>query len=120
MYIHRPVTIVTDKAHSYRRVIREINHLYDPHIDGIRHIDKKWRNNLIESDHAAMKRLLGYRQSFRTLRSSKATLSGIETIRIIKRGHIHHKQAGAEASSSSSASFSRPHDKLPLGGKRRA
>jgi transposase-like protein len=48
----------------------------------------KWRNNLIESDHAAMKRLLGYRQSFRSLRTAKATLSGLETIRTIKHGHI--------------------------------
>lgn len=54
--LHRPVTIVTDKAQAYRRVIREINHRYDPHFEGIRHIDRKWRNNLIESDHAAMKR----------------------------------------------------------------
>jgi IS6 family transposase len=92
--LHRPVTIVTDKAPAYRRVIREINRRYDPHFDSIRHIDRKWRNNLIESDHAALKRLLGYRQSFRSLRSAKATLSGIETIRTIKRGHIHHKQTG--------------------------
>ncbi|MEP5324177.1 DDE-type integrase/transposase/recombinase, partial [Marinobacter alexandrii] len=56
--------------------------------------DRKWRNNRIESDHAAMKRLLGYRQSFRSLRTAKATLSGIETIRTIKRGHIHYKQPG--------------------------
>nr|WP_245709815.1 transposase [Ruegeria halocynthiae] len=95
MRLHRPVTIVTDKAQSYRRVIREINQNYDPHFDSIRHIDKKWRNNHIESDHAAMKRLLGYRQSFRSLRSAKATLSGIETIRTIKRRHIHNKQPGA-------------------------
>jgi transposase, IS6 family len=94
--LHRPVTIVTDKAHSYRRVIREINHHYDPHFDSIRHVDRKWRNNLIESNHAAMKRLLGYRQSFRSLRSAKATLSGIETIRTIKRGHIHHKHPGVQ------------------------
>ena len=94
--LHRPVTIVTDKAQAYRRVIREINHRYDPHFDSIRHIDRKWRNNLIESDHAAMKRLLGYRQSFRSLRSAKATLSGIETIRTIKRGHILHKQPGVQ------------------------
>ena len=58
--LHRPVTIVTDKAQAYRRVIREINHRYDPHFEGIRHIYRKWRNSLIESDHAAMKRLLGY------------------------------------------------------------
>lgn len=92
--LHRPVTIVTDKAQAYRRVICEINHRYDPHFDSIRHIDRKWRNNLIESDHAAMKRLLGYRQSFRSLQSAKATLSGIETIRTIKHGHIHHKHPG--------------------------
>jgi IS6 family transposase len=41
-----------------------------------------------------MKRLLGYRQSFRSLRTAKATLSGIATIRTIKRGHIHHKEPG--------------------------
>lgn len=93
---HRPVTICTDKAHAYRRVIREINHRYDPHFDCIRHIDRKWRNNLIESDHAAMKRLLKYRQSFRPLRTAKATLSGIETIRTIKREHIHHKHPGVQ------------------------
>jgi len=89
--LHWPVTIVTDKAQSYRRVIREINHRYDAHFNSIRHIDKKWRNNRIESDHAAMKRLLGYRQSFQSLLSAKATLSGIKMIRTIKRGHINHK-----------------------------
>ncbi|MEP2474654.1 DDE-type integrase/transposase/recombinase [Roseobacter sp.] len=82
------------KARSYRRVIREINHRYNPHFDSIRHIDRKWRNNLIESDRAALKRLLGYRQSFRSLRSAKATLGGIETIRTIKRGNIYHKHPG--------------------------
>lgn len=92
--LHRPILIVTDKAPTYARVIREINHHYDPHFDSIRHVARKWRNNLIESDHAAMKRLVGYRRSFRSLRSAKATLSGIETIRTIKHGHIHHKQPG--------------------------
>jgi len=41
MALHRPVTIGTDKAHSYRRVIRETNHRYDPHFDSIRYIDRK-------------------------------------------------------------------------------
>lgn len=94
--LHRPITICTDKAQAYRRVIREINHRYDPHFDSIRHIDKKWRNNLIENDHAAMKRLIGCRQSFQSLRTAKATLTGIETIRTIKRGHIHHKLPGVK------------------------
>lgn len=38
--LHRPVTICTDKATTYRRVIRGINPWYDPHFDSIRHIVK--------------------------------------------------------------------------------
>jgi len=83
-----------DKALAYRSVIPEFNHRYSPHFESIRRIDENWRNNLIESDLAAMKRLLGYLQSFRSLRTTKATLSGIETIRTITTGHIHRKQSG--------------------------
>ena len=92
--LYRPVSICTDKAPGYRKVIQELNHLYDPHIDSILHIDRKWRNNRIESDHAAMKRLLGTRQSFRSLRSAKATLMAIEATRTIKNGHISNKATG--------------------------
>lgn len=92
--LHRPVSICTDKAPTYRKVIREINHRYDPHFDYISHVDRKYLNNRVESDHAALKRLLGYRQSFRSLRSAKATLQGMETIRTIKNGHIHNRQPG--------------------------
>jgi IS6 family transposase len=94
--LHRPVSIITDKAPTYRKVIRDINYHYDPHFDGIRHIDKKWRNNRIESDHAALKRLLGYRQSFRSLRTAKATLQGIEIIRTIKNQHIRNPHPGIQ------------------------
>ncbi|WP_255731683.1 IS6 family transposase, partial [Phaeobacter sp. B1627] len=38
--LHRPVAICTDKAKAYRRVIREINHSYDPHFDSIQRIDR--------------------------------------------------------------------------------
>nr|WP_223814417.1 transposase [Roseicitreum antarcticum] len=69
---------------TYRKVIREINHRYDPHFDYITHVDRKYLNNRVESDHAALKRLLGYRQSFRSLRCAKATLLGMEAIRTIK------------------------------------
>ncbi|MEP5757883.1 MAG: DDE-type integrase/transposase/recombinase [Litoreibacter sp.] len=51
-------------------------------------------NRTIESDHAALKRLLGYRQSFKSLRCAKATLQGMETIRTIKTGHIKNRQSG--------------------------
>lgn len=32
----------------------------------------------------------------REAKAAKATLSGIETIRTIKRGHIHHKKSGVQ------------------------
>lgn len=94
--LHRPVSIITDKAPTYYKIIREINHCYDLHFDGIKHIDKKWRNNRIESDHAALKRLLGYRQSFRSLRTAKATLQGVEILRTIKNKHIHNPHPGIQ------------------------
>lgn len=92
--LYRSVTICPDKTPGYRKVIQGLNHRYDPHFDSIRHVDRKWENNRIESDHAALKRLLGTRQSFRSLRTAKATLMGIETIRTIKNGHIANKAAG--------------------------
>lgn len=94
--LHRPITICTDKAPTYRRVIREINHRYDPHFDSITHVDKKWKNNRIESDHAALKRLLGNRQSSRSLSSAKATLSGKEAIRTIKNRHVYGMKPGIQ------------------------
>lgn len=94
--IYRPVTICTDKAPRYRKVIQELNHRYDPHFNSITHIDRKWRNNRIESDHAALKRLLGTRQPFRSLSSAKATIMAIKTIRTIKNGHIENDQPGVQ------------------------
>lgn len=87
--LHRPMTIVTDKARAYRSVIREINFRYNPHFDSIRDIDCKWRNNVIGSDHDAIKRLHGCRQSFRSLRMAKVNLSGKEAIITMKRGSQH-------------------------------
>lgn len=92
--LYRPVSICTDKAPGYRKVIQDLNHGYDPHFDSITHVDRKWRNNRIEGDHAALKRLLGTRQSFRSLRSAKATLAAIEIFRSVKNGHIANRGPG--------------------------
>ena len=109
--LHRPVTICTDKAQAYRRVIREINHRYDPRFDSIRHIDRKWCNNRIESDHAAMKRPLGYRQSFRSLRTAKrpsavSRRSGPSNAAI----SMTNNQVSLARSRLSAASSAPPHD----------
>nr|WP_282130113.1 DDE-type integrase/transposase/recombinase [Roseobacter litoralis] len=95
--LHRLVSICTDKAPTYRKVIREINLRYDPHFHSITHVDRKYPNNRVESDHAALKRLFGYRQSVRSLRCAKATLLGIEPIRTTKNGHIQTRQPGVRS-----------------------
>ncbi|ASP23192.1 DDE domain protein (plasmid) [Antarctobacter heliothermus] len=56
-WCYHPVTIVTDKAHSYAKAIEEMNFGNGPD-DRIRHIDRKHLNNRIEADHAALKKLL--------------------------------------------------------------
>jgi IS6 family transposase len=88
--LHRPVSICMYKAPTYRKVIRDINYRYDRHLNHITHIDKKYRNNRVENDHTAVKRLLGYRQSFRPLRPAKATQQEMEAFRTIKNGRIQN------------------------------
>lgn len=89
--LYQPMTIVTDKAPTYARVIGDMNKrnfLDDP----ILHVDRKWRNNIIESDHASLKRLTDPGKGFQSLRTTKATLKGIEAFRTIKRGHVFGRQ----------------------------
>lgn len=85
--IYGPVSITTDKAPAYTRVITEMNAYSFPG-DEIVHVDRKWRNNRIESDHAALKSITDPGRGFQSLRTAKATLKGIEAIRMIKPGHI--------------------------------
>ncbi|MFN3210045.1 MAG: IS6 family transposase [Roseovarius sp.] len=54
---YQPLTIITDKVHSYAKVIGEINSRLGPE-NAIRHIDCKYLNNRIERDHAALKQRL--------------------------------------------------------------
>ena len=77
-----------DKAPTYPNVIDAENRRYDPQADPITHVDRNSRNDRIESDNDAFKRLLGYRQSLRSRRSAKSTLRGIEAIRTIEKNHI--------------------------------
>jgi len=56
MRIYAPVLITTDKAPAYARVISEMNKYSLPGKDVV-HVNAKWRNNRIESDHAALKRI---------------------------------------------------------------
>jgi len=59
----------------------------------VKHINQKWHNNRIESDHAALKRIV----SFQSLRTAKPTLLGIEAFRTIKRGDLLEPPKNARA-----------------------
>nr|WP_254684983.1 IS6 family transposase [Tateyamaria omphalii] len=89
----QPMTIITDKAHSYAKVIREVNVPNGPD-DRIVHVDRKHLNNRIEGDHGALKQLLKPKRGFRKLTSAKNTLKGIETHRSIKKGHFANNEPG--------------------------
>ena len=95
--LYPPATLVTDKAPTYPAIIQSMGvHAY--YNEPVKHIDQKWRNNRIESDHAALKRLIKPAKGFQTLRTAKATLLRVEAFRTIKRGDIFKPaiHAGAE------------------------
>ncbi|MCF6305290.1 MAG: transposase [Rhodobacteraceae bacterium] len=91
--LYQPLAMITDKAHNYRKVLAEINRYRDPS-DQIRHIDRKYLNNRIEGDHSVLKQRLNSMRGFKSLRSAKAALKGIEAIRTIKNNHIHYRNSG--------------------------
>ncbi|QYZ72208.1 IS6 family transposase [Neotabrizicola shimadae] len=91
--LYQPLTIITDKAPTYAKVIAEINDRLGPE-DAIRHLTRKHLNNRIESDHAALKRLLRPMRGFRDLASAKATLKGIETFRAIRKAEFEAATKG--------------------------
>ncbi|WP_043920290.1 IS6 family transposase [Jannaschia aquimarina] len=84
---HHPMTIITDKAHSYAKIIGEWNVRSGP-TDAIRHVTRKHLNNRIESDHAVLQHRLTPMRGLQSLRTAKATLKGVETFRAIRNGHF--------------------------------
>jgi IS6 family transposase len=85
--LYQPLTIITDKAQTYAKVIAEINDRPGQE-DPLRHLTRKHLNNRIKSDHAALKRLLRPMRGFRDLALAKATLKGIETFRAIRKAEF--------------------------------
>ncbi|MHA3979379.1 DDE-type integrase/transposase/recombinase [Halovulum sp. GXIMD14794] len=73
---NRPLVIVTDKSHSHAEVIGEIKRRLGPK-KAIRHADRMYLNDPIESDHAALKQRLRSMLGLQTLAGAKATPAGI-------------------------------------------
>ena len=99
---YHPMTIVTDKAHSYAKITGEWNARSGP-TDAIRHVARKHLNNRIEGDHAVLKHRLTPMRGLQSLSTAKATLKGVETFRAIRNGHF----AGCERGVANEIAFVR-------------
>lgn len=91
--LYRLVTIIADKAWRYKKIIAEKNvHCAPP--DQIRLFDRNYLNNRIESDHAALKKVVTPMRGFRSMKAAKATLKGVEAIRTTVKGGVYDRAPG--------------------------
>jgi transposase-like protein len=81
-----PSSITTDKLASYPKAIRRLQNEGLPSKD-VEHRTSKYLNNIIEADHGALKRMIHPTRGFQTMKTAAATLTGFETMRMIRRGH---------------------------------
>ena len=58
------------------------------------HINRKWENNWVKSDHTAPKKLFTPLRGLKSLLSAKAKFRGTEAIRTIRHEYIHGKFSG--------------------------
>src|SRR5918995_5648192 len=81
-----PSSITTDKLASYPRAILRLQSegLLS---EDVKHRTSKYLNNILEADHGALKRVIRPTRGFQTMKTAAATLTGFETIRMIRRGH---------------------------------
>ncbi|WP_147023577.1 IS6 family transposase [Microvirga aerophila] len=89
-----PSSITTDKLASYPKAIRRLQGegLLSKNVE---HRTSKYLNNIIEADHGALKRIIRPTRGFQTMKTAAATLTGFETMRMIRRGHCIQRKRQA-------------------------
>ena len=85
----RPYKINTDKAGCYESTMKVLRK------EGLirsdtEHRKIKYMNNLIESDHGKLKRLIKPTLGFKTMKSAFATIKGFEVMRMFWKGQFEH------------------------------
>jgi len=76
----RPVEVTTDKAPVYPRILDEL-------VPEACHVDARWENNRIESDHSRLKARLRPMRGLKRLRSAQTISTGHALVQKIRRGH---------------------------------
>jgi transposase, IS6 family len=90
-----PRVINTDKAGCYGVAIRELkNEGKMPH--DTEHRQVKYLNNIVESDHGKLKRIIKPTLGFKSMKTAYATIKGFEVMRSLKKGQgsIYRIQEG--------------------------
>jgi len=76
----RPAEVTTDKAPVYPRLVDELL------LDAC-HVDARWENNRIESDHSRLKARLRPMRGLKRLCSAQTVSTGHALVQNIRRGH---------------------------------
>ena len=79
--------INTDKNPAYGHAITSLKKegLLAPHVT---HLQIKYRNNRLESDHGKLKRLIHPARGFQSMKTAYATIKGFEVMRMFKKGQF--------------------------------
>jgi transposase-like protein len=79
--------INTDKAAPYATAIKQLKEegLCLPDLE---HRQIKYLNNLIESDHGKLKRLIKPTLGFKSMKTAYATIKGFEVMRMFRKGQM--------------------------------
>jgi len=83
----KPQIINTDKNPAYVKAIKNLKKL-GLFPNDIEHQQVKFHNNIIESDHGKLKRLIKPTLGFKSMKSAYATIKGFEVMRIFKKGQM--------------------------------
>jgi transposase-like protein len=83
----KPQIINTDKNPAYIKAIKNLKKL-GICSDDLEHQQVKFHNNIIESDHGKLKRLIKPTLGFKSMKSAYATIKGFEIMRIFKKGQM--------------------------------
>jgi putative transposase len=80
-----PEKVTMDKSGANKAAIDEINNYRDVPIE-VRQI--KYLNNIVEQDHRAIKRVTKPMLNFKSFRSARSVLAGIELMHMIRKGQM--------------------------------
>jgi transposase, IS6 family len=81
----KPLKINTDKTPSYEKAIAQLKDEEKCLKETIRH-QVKYLNNIVESDHDKLKRLIKPTLGFKSMKIAHATLKGFEVMYALRKG----------------------------------